>query len=43
MFFVDQSGNIDYSYANAPEGQMYRYFIGKVEVCKDLMKKMLGN
>ena len=43
MFFVDQNGNIDYTYVNATDGQMYRYFFGKVDVCKDLMKKMLGN
>lgn len=41
MFFVDKNGNIDYSYANSPSGQIYRYFFSKVEPFKEKMKQML--
>ena len=41
ILFIDSNGNIDYSLANGPESQIYRYFYSSVDACKNNMRKLL--
>ena len=41
ILFIDSDGNIDYSLANGPESQIYRYFYSNVDACKNNMRKLL--
>ena len=41
ILFIDSAGNIDYSIANGPENQIYRYFYSSVEACKENMRELL--